>query len=61
MGGRKLRDVELQQLCVSPEIIRKIGWEGHVECTLSAEHTLRENMWTGGEEEVTGGWRKLQS
>ena len=25
----------------SPEIIRKTGWKGHVECTLSEEHTLR--------------------
>ena len=48
--------MELQQLCASPEIIRNIGWEGHVECTLSEKHTLRG----GGGEEVTGGWRKLQ-
>jgi len=33
--------VELQQLGASPEIIRKTGWKGHVECTLSEEHTLR--------------------
>jgi hypothetical protein len=39
--GRKLHDVELQQLCALPEIIRRIGWARHVECTVSEEHTLR--------------------
>ena len=53
-------------MCASPEIIRKFGWEGHVECTLSEAHTLRVfvegELWTGeGRKDRTGGWRKLQS
>jgi len=61
MERRKLHDVELQQLCASPEIIRNSGWEVHVECTLNEEHTLRvfiEGEYVDGEQ--GGSDRRLQ-
>jgi len=47
-------------LCVSPEIIRRIGWAGHVECTVSEEHRLRVFVEGGcvDGEGITGGWKK---